>query len=178
METWFGGRIYTAIEKLAGWPHAGHWEKDFLSKCKVMLIKILQGTCYLFGLVQCDMLGTLWEMYACNIFRGYEAGGTARMLKDRISIQNYFDKLEIWPEKNGWKIKCYKKADISGDQIQTRKVGEDQFFRISFGVSVDYKLNINHVVGETSFMMGFIKRKAVCHAQVILVLWSGVVKPR
>ena len=40
-------------------------------------------------------------MYACHAFRGYEAGGTARVLKDRIGIQNYFDKLEILPGKNG-----------------------------------------------------------------------------
>jgi len=43
---------------------------------------------------------------------------------------------------------------------------------------VDYKLNINHVVvGEISFMMGFINRKAACHIEGVLVLWSGVVKP-
>lgn len=42
---------------------------------------------------------------------------------------------------------------------------------------MDYKLNIDHVVGETSFMIGFISRKAVCQAEVILVLRLGVAKP-
>lgn len=93
METEFGWRICTALQKLAGWIHAGHQKKDFLTKCKFMLINILQGSCYLFGLAECDTIWILWEIFACNIFRLYEAGLAAKVLKNGMNIQNYFEKL-------------------------------------------------------------------------------------
>lgn len=80
--------------------------------------------------------------------------------------------------KNGCKIKLYKKAGISGNQIEGRKVGWDQLFRIGFEISVDHKLSINHdVLEEIRLMTGFLNRKAVCHAEEVLVLWSEMVKP-
>lgn len=76
--------------------------------------------------------------------------------------------------KNGWKIKWYKKAGISGNQVRAGNLVRIRFSELVLGLL----WIINHeVLEEIRLVIGFINMKAVCHAEEMLVLWSEMAKP-